>query len=81
MSFDINDIKAGVKVTLSDGSEGIVKGSYMSGDGFMLRVLPGGGGIVQRNVRLKDVTGVIDPTRIDMAAELHSRGIASEEEK
>lgn len=57
--IDIAKIKHGAVVKINDGTQGVVKGSYMSIDGLVLRVLQTGG-IVQRNVPLKNVTDVVD---------------------
>lgn len=60
--MNIEDIKRDTRVELLDGAQGVVKGSYLSADGFMLRVQVSDG-IVTRNVRLKDVIAVLAPER------------------
>lgn len=57
MTVAIEDIKVGMLVQVNDGTSGVVKGAFLSPDGFCLRILQGGG-IVQRNVPLKFVVGV-----------------------
>lgn len=78
--IDLNTIKLGMTAVINDGTKGVIKGSYMSADGLVLRVLQGGG-IVQRNVPLKWVTKVIDTGRIDLTTEAHGVGTVTEEEK
>ena len=58
--IDIAKIKAGVRVKLSDGTEGQVSGSYLSVDGLVLRVQTSAGSIVHRNVPLDQVVEVMD---------------------
>lgn len=77
--IDYERLKPGVVVKIDDGTQGVVKGSYLSPDGMVLRILQSGG-IVQRNVPLRNVIEVVEPGRIDLTAEAHGVGTATPEE-
>jgi hypothetical protein len=57
--IDVAKIKAGVKVKLNDGTDGVVKGSYLSSEGIVLMVNKTGG-VVAQNVPLKNVTEILE---------------------
>lgn len=60
---DVTTLKAGVKVKLTDGTVGTVRGSYMSTEGIVLRVRCSPESACDRNVPLADVAEVIDAGR------------------
>lgn len=76
--IDVSKIRHGSRVTMDDGTKGVVKGSYVSVDGLVLRVLQTGG-IVQRNVPIGHVTEVTDARDINKAEELHASGTVTQE--
>lgn len=53
-------IKSGVLVKLADGTEGEVRGTYLSMDGIVLRVQTSPGSIVQRNVPIEQILEIIE---------------------
>ncbi len=58
--IDVSKIKAGKWVKLDDGTEGEVKGSYLSVDGIVLRVVKQPGSIVAQNVPLSRIVEVME---------------------
>ncbi len=57
-NVDIAKIRTGVKVTLPGGSVGVVRGSYMSADGLILRVKVGDSGITEQNVPFSKIVNI-----------------------
>lgn len=56
--IDIEKLKPGAKIRTKDGSTLTVRGSYMATDGLILTANDGGG-IVDRNVPLRDIVEVL----------------------
>jgi hypothetical protein len=56
--IDVSLIRPGVLVKLADGTEGEVKGSFLSTDGLVLRISTGTGQIVDRNVPIERIIEV-----------------------
>lgn len=52
---DAREIRSGVTVTLTDGSRGVVRGSYMSAEGIVIRVKMSADSVCDRNVTLGQV--------------------------
>ena len=59
VKVDIAKLKKGEKIKTSDGAVLVIRGCYMSTDGVIFTANDGGG-IVDRNVPLKDILEVVD---------------------
>lgn len=55
---DAREIRSGGTVVLTDGSRGVVRGSYMSAEGIVLRVKMSADSVCDRNVTLDQVAAV-----------------------
>jgi hypothetical protein len=58
--IDVSLIRPGVLVKLADGTEGEVKGSFLSTTGLVLRISTGAGMIVDRNVPVTQILDVVE---------------------